>query len=369
MFKNNMKKILLFIKIPPPITGATLMNQYVAESNLLKDKFNITTIGISYNKSVGGIGNINPIKFLLFFKYTYLLFQNLWVIKPNLVYFQISPLGRAFIRDLFYVSIIKLFKIKIVFHIHAKGIKNQLTRPFNKFLYQFCFNKNEIITLSKLLNYDITPVFHRKIHIIPNGIPLVKTNIKYEDDSNKINVLFLSNLIESKGILDFIDSIKILKLKGIHLNANIVGKEFNISKKVLTQILIKNDLMKHVNYLGPKYDTDKNEILEASDIFIFPTKYPKECFPLVILEAMQFGLPIIATNEGAIPEIIDDRITGFIVEINSPQQIAEKVEYLINNSDIRIKMGQAARQKFLENYTISIFEQNMKTTFSNIFNN
>jgi len=81
---------------------------------------------------------------------------------------------------------------------------------------------------------------------------------------------------------------------------------------------------------------------------------------------MQFGIPIIATREGAMPEIIDDKITGFLVDKNQPEQIAEKIKILFNDEELRRKMGEAGRKKFLEKYTLEIFEQNMKKVFDGI---
>jgi len=81
---------------------------------------------------------------------------------------------------------------------------------------------------------------------------------------------------------------------------------------------------------------------------------------------MQFGLPVIATIEGAIPEIIDDVITGFLVEKNSPDQIADKIEIFVKNPSLIESMGKAARKKYEEKYTLEIFEKNMKEVFDKV---
>ena len=108
----------------------------------------------------------------------------------------------------------------------------------------------------------------------------------------------------------------------------------------------------------------KNELMYSNDIMILPTK--RDYFPTVILEAMRCGMPVISTREGAIPEIVDDGQNGFLVEKNSPHQIAEKIEYLINNPKIMDEMGQKGRKKYLENYTLDKFEQNMRKVFKSI---
>lgn len=357
-------KILLLVKLPPPITGATLMNKYVADSTILKDNFNIKTIAVSYNKSVKKMGNLGILKLLKIFEYSYKLIKQLIIFKPKLVYFQISPLGSAFIRDSFYVLIIKLFRKRIVFHIHGKGIANQVNNPIKRMLYISVFRNQQVITLSPLLDYDVKDVYNGLIYNVPNGIPIVNINIHEKPVSDKVNILFLSNLIISKGIIDYIEAIKLLSKRNQNFKAFIVGNESNLTKEELQEIISSNKLDNYLEYLGPKYGEEKYKILTDTDILIFPTT--NDIWGNVNLEAMQCSVPVIATNEGAIPEIIDDGITGFIVDKNSPEQIAEKIEYLINNPEKRIEMGKAGRKKFLEKYTIDKFEENMKNVFSDI---
>jgi glycosyltransferase involved in cell wall biosynthesis len=74
---------------------------------------------------------------------------------------------------------------------------------------------------------------------------------------------------------------------------------------------------------------------------------------------MQHGLPVISTAAGGIPDIVDDGLTGFIVEKQNPLALADKIEELILNPELRIKMGKAGQQKFREQYTLEHFEKRM----------
>ena len=81
---------------------------------------------------------------------------------------------------------------------------------------------------------------------------------------------------------------------------------------------------------------------------------------------MQAGLPVVATNVGAIPEIVEDGITGYVVNRNEPYQIKEKLEVLIKDPILRKQMGVAGRRKFLNNYTLEKFNSNMNKVFEDI---
>ena len=94
--------------------------------------------------------------------------------------------------------------------------------------------------------------------------------------------------------------------------------------------------------------------MATSDIFVHPTL--NDCFPLVLLEAMQNSLPIITTDEGGIPDIVLDKKTGYIVPKANSQALAEKIEILINNAELRLQMGDTASQRFNDLFTLEEFE-------------
>ena len=112
-------------------------------------------------------------------------------------------------------------------------------------------------------------------------------------------------------------------------------------------------------YLGKKYGEDKYKEYENSDAFVFPTYYPNECFPLVLLEAMQHYLPCISTTEGGISGIIEDGKTGFLVEKLNSSELAEKIEYLLNHPNERKRMGENGYRKFVNEFTLEKFEARM----------
>lgn len=91
-----------------------------------------------------------------------------------------------------------------------------------------------------------------------------------------------------------------------------------------------------------------------------------EAFPLVLLEAMQYGLPCIATAEGGIPAIIDDNRTGFLITPRDANLLAKRIMYLKNRPDVGVKMGMAGRAKFLREFTLKRFEKRMKNILNQI---
>jgi glycosyltransferase involved in cell wall biosynthesis len=361
-----MSKILLFTKIPPPYTGATYINYLINESKVIGDSFKIRRIQISYKKSIESRKSLSFHKLLKIIYYHFCLIKCLIKFQPDIVYFQISPLSWAFFRDCTYVFVIKIFGVHPIYHLHGKGIGNAASKSgILDALYKYVFKSSSIICLSQELSKDVKSVFDGVPYIVPNGIPLEKQHFIRKVDKRRFRILFLSNILVSKGFLVFLDGIKLFKERtNYDFTSTIVGQEVDFTANQINDHINNRNIKDVVRFIGPLYGKDKLDIYNESDVLVFPTL--NDIWGLVILEAMQAELPVIATREGAIPQIVDDGETGFLVDKQHPDQIAEKLEILINNSELRNKMGAAGRKKFLETYTFEIFESNMKNVFKDV---
>lgn len=94
-------------------------------------------------------------------------------------------------------------------------------------------------------------------------------------------------------------------------------------------------------YHGKKYGEEKERIFSESDIFVFPTYYGNQSFPLVLLEAMQHGLPCVNTDEGGIMDIVIDGGTGYICPKRDSFSNADALFILLENSALRLKMAKS----------------------------
>jgi glycosyltransferase involved in cell wall biosynthesis len=366
------KKILLLVTLPPPIHGLNIMNKHVTNSNELKRRYETQLFPLRYASSIEDLQTIRIGKIIKFFYFFLKLTIKLIFFRPDFVYFVPSITSISFFRDCIFVFLIKCFKAKIIFHLHMKGIKRKIQNPLLKRLFKWFFEDQYIILLSPLLYPDIQEVAKQKqISYLPNCADInIDTNCMPDNQKrNKqpIRILFFSNLLPTKGPLDLIKACKILKENGFEFKARFAGspsKQLNLSG--FNKIVMKYGLENCVEYIGAKYGKEKIEVFQNSDIFVFPTYFDQENFPIVIVEAIAFGLPVISTNEGAIPEIIDDGINGFLVPKRSPHAIADKIAFFLQNGDKIIQMGQEAKKKYKEYYTIDKFNSKFVETIDRI---
>ena len=364
------KTILCVAQLPPPIHGASLVHSYIVDSNIIKETFNIEVVNLQFAKSINQLKKFSFLKIYKAIFHGHEILKKIIYSKPDLVYYSLSPTGYAFYRDALYVSIFKIFKIKIVFHLHGKGIRNNAnSSQLKKIIYRWVFNNTNVICLSEILTADIANVYKLKPFIVPNGIPQYlnsSPSIGTTKTGNIPQILFLSNFIQDKGVIILIEALSILKNKGLVFTARLVGAPSNISVKSLEEKIRTCSLEKIVKVIGPRYEQDKIREFINSDIFVFPTFYKNEAFPLVILEALQFELPVISTFECSIPEIIIDNETGLLVQSKNVEMLAEKIALLINDKRLRIELGKKGFERYKNNYTINHFENKINDVFKKI---
>ena len=94
----------------------------------------------------------------------------------------------------------------------------------------------------------------------------------------------------------------------------------------------------------------------------------EDCFPLTIVEAMRYGLPVVSTDEGAIPDMVVDGETGFICPRKEVKALVNALEKLLKNSELRKQMGENGCSRYKEKYTLRAFEKTFRGILSDILN-
>ena len=260
------------------------------------------------------------------------------------------------------MQMLKSMVCKVIAHYHNKGVSVYQSKWVYNFFYKRFFSNLKVILLAETLYKDIAKYVKREdVYICPNGIPNLR---KGEFEARRKNevpyLLFLSNLLINKGVFVLLDALRILKEKGYLFNCQYVGGETaEINAVQFSEEVDKRDLNDRVAYVGRKVGEEKNAFFQQADVFVFPTYYYNECFPLVILEAMEYKLPAISTNEGGIPDMVKDGENGLICEKQNPYSLADCIAKLLDDEELRVKMGNAGYDKFCREFTLQQFEHRM----------
>lgn len=350
-------KILFIMHMPPPVHGAAMMGKYIHDSQLINSSFDCHYINLTTAKDLADIGKIRLQKITQLCKLLKIIQNEVKLFKPQLVYVTPNAKGVAFYKDFILIQMLKQMGCKVIAHYHNKGVALQQDKIINNLMYHAFFKNLKVILLAENLYQDIKKyINYNNVYICPNGIPTHK--ILPAIPKTEFNILFLSNMMKEKGVWDLVEACTILKKKGKPIKCHFVGKWSDIKKEKFTDEINKRELKECVFAHGAKYGNEKDVFLQEANVFVFPTN--NECFPLVLLEAMEQGLPCISTNEGGIPSIIENEKTGYIIEKYSPKIIAEKIEYLMKHPQQCANMGEAGRKKIFNEFTLDKFEVRIK---------
>lgn len=358
-------------KLPPPYIGPAVATQIILNSNL-KDKFELIHLDISDHRDINTLGKWDFTNFYLVFKQYFNLIRLLIKHKPGLVYIPVGQTTVSYCRDSVFILLSKLFGRKVLCHLRGGNFKkwynssNEMVKWWVRFVHrkvdgQIVLGNN----LRHLFNFLLP---EEKIFVVPNGGNYIFPSLPKREDN--IQVLYLGNFISTKGIFDVLKAAAIINEREDMKNINIMflfagSWRDNEVKKEFERMLEEHSGLP-VRVLGPVTGEEKCRVLASSDIFVFPTYFPPEGHPWVIVEAMAAGLPIISTDHGAIAESVIHNENGFIIEKRSPIQIAEKIQYLSDHPEIRKRMGNKSRQFYLANFTEEKMVERLMIAFHSV---
>jgi glycosyltransferase involved in cell wall biosynthesis len=170
---------------------------------------------------------------------------------------------------------------------------------------------------------------------------------------------------EWKGHDDFVESLKKLKSARLPFSAVIYGEGAGEYVASLKRKIEEYQLTEQVRWAG--FVKSPGEIFSNMDICVVPSRSQDPC-PTVAIETAHFGIPIVATRRGGLPEIVQDGKTGYLVDAESPEQLADKLMLLIQNGELRERMSREAKSYGAEYLTRERMAEQMEAAFFKAIN-
>ncbi|MBU2575733.1 glycosyltransferase family 4 protein [Patescibacteria group bacterium] len=221
----------------------------------------------------------------------------------------------------------------------------------------------------EMFNHNVNPGLARKTNIIPGGINVSEHKKKQKTKSidsryklkDKKVALFVGRLTKEKGVEYIIKAAEKIKGEVVIIGD---GPQMNELKKIKHDLKLKNVHL--LGYIGREESDKLKKIYTRADVIIAPSVID-EALGLVILEAMYYAKPVIATRKGGIPLAVKENETGLFVRPRNSTDIAEKVNILFEDEEKAKRLGENAKKVVQEKFTwqtiserfIDIYEQSI----------
>ncbi len=357
--------ILILGKLPPPLIGPAIATNIILNSSL-KDEYELIHLDTRMNENLVTMGKWGFSKIYRSIRLYTDFLKKIRKHQPEIVLVPISQTTLGFIKDVPFIWIANSLGCKTLIQLRGSNIKNWLEKAssLTKMLVKSTFKKCVgVIVLGNNLKHLFTGYFNEDhIYVVPNG-----ANYELQEkNTEEVTILYFANFLSTKSFDDILKAVALLKKKGI-TNFKLVGAGFwyeEFFEKECLTIIEKNELT-NIELHPPQSGKAKMQLFANADVFVFCPKMP-EGHPWVIVEAMANGLPVIATDKGAIVESVIDGENGFIVPSEEPNVIAEKLEQLINNSVLRKQFSEQSKALYQANFTEERMVENLKGVFEKV---
>ena len=322
-----------------------------------------------YNKRVSGKFSITKLidNFLLIFRFVFVLITN----PKTSIYITTSQSKVGFVRDYLFISLAKIFNRKIVAHQFGANYHEFFNTQIEGFKYKIksTLEKTDFVIVEGDFTkeqFRFLPNYKTKVVTISNGLPekidsktISPKNLNIEQP---IRLIYLSNLIESKGYWDVLEAINILvNREKVNIEAVFSGKflqdvedkMFSSSEQARSEFfnfLKKNKLEERVQYFEGLFGKNKSKAFNDAHFFSLPSYYINEGQPVSVLEALAYGCVPIVTDYRVIPTMVNKE-NGFFVHPESPEEIVGAIKLMINNPEEYRKKSESGIKFYLDNFT------------------
>lgn len=281
--------------------------------------------------------------------------------KFTVVYFTCTRSKLGALKDIELLLLCKLFNKKVVNHLHGADFKKFYHNSgILKFLIKYCYEQIDVsIVLLTSMKEQFSNFPNMKIEVIENCYSTTLNDVVVDFEIKKKQVLYLSNIIYSKGIFIFMDAAEkllkddiaiVIKIAGVPMEDDFMTKKETSEKFQIRYEHLKEKYPNRIFYLGFICGIEKAEILLNSSIFVLPTFYKTEAFPIAIIEAMRFGNAIVTTNHNYLSDIIKKE-NGQLINTKSSSDLIKKLKLLFSDSKELIKIQKHNMQESKNKYS------------------
>jgi len=367
--RPNEPPLILAGPLPPPLAGQTLSFRMLVEGLERRGvPCRVVDLALGSGEQPGAV----TLRRLAGYAAVLARFLRFAPGPRTTVYLTISQSRAGFLRDCAIVHSARLFGHRVVLHLKGGNYDAFYAAqppPLRSLVRATLRRADRILVLGERLRgvFGFEPAVARRVAVVPNGYPGAdepRAAPKTLPAAGPVRLLYLSNLVESKGWLELLAAVRLLRDRlgtgrvrcDFHGAFLLGGDDVRVKSAAHGRELFEAFVAEHglegvVRWHGVSTGAAKRAALEDAHLFVLPTTYRNEGQPVSVIEAMAHGCVVVSTDFRAIPELVDDAVTGVLVPHGSPEAIAAAVEALACDPGRYAAMSRAALERFQARFT------------------
>lgn len=367
--RKNTSRVLFVAHVPPPWTGQGVIHQLL----LQKEYSNVTLVHLpmTFSKDSSSQGKISLQKIAALVKLVVRTYRARFQGGIRFLYY--SPGGptlSAVMRDCIYLLAVRPIMRGEMLVFHSSGVAEfiQSMPPVARSVLRWGFSRVQLaVQLSANSPPDGVLLHAHETRIISNSVPDEAGAWFRRIPSDVIRILYLGLITRGKGVRDLLLAARDLSENGIGFTLTLVGSFSSPREEQELREIAARLPAGSVAFRGPVSGEAKRSIFRANDVFCFPSFWHTETFPLVLLEALSFGMPIIASRWRGIPDLLgEDGSCGTLVDVQSIRQISLALGRLAVDCEFRDRQSRQARLRYEEGFRLDRFFASYDSAFSTL---
>jgi glycosyltransferase involved in cell wall biosynthesis len=341
------RPVLVISQVPPPHHGSTVMTQVFLET--LSDlRLDGILVDRRFSTSVASVGRFSFRKVGAGFDLFRRVVRAARTERPSRAVLFMTNRPASFLVDVVIAELLRVFRVPVVGYIHTQGFEALAARGriWQALVARLLGGAQTLVCLSPILEQDVRRLAPGTALVSIGNTPLDTPRDNSRELNAELRVVFLSNLIPEKGVDEFLDLARSFNRMGPDAEFIAAGAPAHACQ--LDEL--RQSAPENARIMGPADTEQKWDLLSNSDLIVFPSRYPFEAQPLVLVEAMAMGLPCVAYGIGGIPDLITAE-SGIVVKPGDRPALRNAVNLLLSDDTLRRKMGESARARYESHFS------------------
>lgn len=365
-------QVLVVGQTPPPFHGQAMMIQRLVSARFRR--IEVSHVRMAFSRRMAEIGSFSLWKVVHLLAVVRQATKKKRRKQYDILYY--VPAGGAWIpilRDVILLPWLRRGVPRLVYHFRAAGLAEYLNRlpAWLRHAATLAYGRPDAsILLSAHNPNDGAPLGALRTYIVPNGIEDVASDrwdSMYREATSNLHILYGGLICREKGVWAVMRNVAAIRERYPSVRIDLFGEFANARSRTEYDELIRSQALEEVvSYHGYASGEKKWKLFERAHVFCFLTGYPKETFGNVVIEAMMWGLPSIATAWRGVQDLVEEGATGYLVEPGNDALIQDRMIRLLESRPLRRAMGRNARERFERCYSLSRHLNSLEQVFSDV---